>query len=78
MTLAVVLLFSVIPYSELAAAQASREKPNFVYILADDMRYDDLNARYMPKTRSLLGSKGLTFKNAYVPSSRCCPPEPPS
>jgi N-acetylglucosamine-6-sulfatase len=73
MTLAVVLLFSVIPYSELAAAQASREKPNFVYILADDMRYDDLNARYMPKTRSLLGSKGLTFKNAYVPSSRCCP-----
>jgi N-acetylglucosamine-6-sulfatase len=68
---AVVLLFSAVPYSEPAAAQASPAKPNFVYILADDMRKDDL--AYMPRTRNLLGSQGLTFKNAYVPLGRCCP-----
>jgi N-acetylglucosamine-6-sulfatase len=71
MALAVVLLFSVTPYSEPAAAQASPGKPNFVYILADDMRKDDLE--YMPKTRRLLGSQGRTFENAYVPLGLCCP-----
>jgi hypothetical protein len=29
-------------------------QPNIIYIVTDDMRYDDLNARYMPKTISLL------------------------
>jgi len=34
------------------SAQTSPAKPNFVFILADDMRYDDL--KYMPKTTALL------------------------
>jgi len=38
--------------------------PNIVFILADDMRKDDL--RNMPKTRSLLGGKGMRFQNAFV------------
>ena len=46
-------------------------KPNFVFILADDMRKDDL--AYMPKTRNLIGSEGMTFNNAYVPLASCCP-----
>jgi N-acetylglucosamine-6-sulfatase len=54
-----------------AAAQESSTKLNFVYILADDMRKDDL--AYMPKTRNLLGSQGLTFENAYVSLGTCCP-----
>jgi hypothetical protein len=29
-------------------------KPNIIFILTDDMRKDDLNARYMPKTTSRL------------------------
>jgi N-acetylglucosamine-6-sulfatase len=46
-------------------------KPNFVFILTDDMRYDDLE--YMPKTRSRLGSGGMTFTKAFVPTALCCP-----
>ena len=34
-------------------------KPNIVFILADDMRKDDL--KYMPKTRSVLKTKGMSF-----------------
>ncbi len=37
----------------------SPAKPNFVFILTDDMRKDDL--RYMPKTRALLEEKGMSF-----------------
>ena len=46
-------------------------QPNFVFIIADDMRYDDL--AYMPKTRNLLGSQGMTFSKAYVANPLCCP-----
>ena len=52
-------------------AQAISPKPNFVFILADDMRIDDLT--YMPKTRSLLKDEGITFSNAYVSNPLCCP-----
>src|SRR5688572_11542511 len=52
-------------------AKAITAKPNFVFILADDMRKDDL--MYMPKTRSLLEDKGMTFSNAYVSNALCCP-----
>jgi len=52
-------------------AQTSPAKPNFVFILADDMRYDDL--KYMPKTDSLLGDQGMTFTRAFVPTALCCP-----
>jgi N-acetylglucosamine-6-sulfatase len=46
-------------------------KPNIVFILADDMRKDDL--RYMPKTRSVLKAKGMSFENAFVSNALCCP-----
>jgi N-acetylglucosamine-6-sulfatase len=52
------------------AAQTTAAKPNFVFILADDMRYDDFS--YMPKTRNLISSQGMTFSKAYVPLSTCC------
>jgi N-acetylglucosamine-6-sulfatase len=52
-------------------AQHSPGKPNIVFILADDMRADDL--RYMPKTRSLLMEQGMRFNNAYVSYGLCCP-----
>jgi arylsulfatase A-like enzyme len=35
------------------------------------MRYDDL--KYMPKTSTLLGSQGMTFTRAFVPTALCCP-----
>ena len=49
----------------------SPAKPNIVFILADDMRYDDL--KYMPKTRFLLGDGGMRFNHAYVSNALCCP-----
>ncbi len=45
--------------------------PNFVFILADDMRKDDL--KYMPKTNALLGDQGMRFENAFVSYALCCP-----
>jgi arylsulfatase A-like enzyme len=54
-----------------ADAQTAPTKPNFVFILADDMRKDDL--AYMPKTRDLLGSRGMTFSEAYFANPLCCP-----
>ncbi len=44
---------------------------NLVLILTDDMRAVDLN--YMPQTQTLLAGHGITFTNAYVGTSLCCP-----
>jgi N-acetylglucosamine-6-sulfatase len=46
-------------------------RPNFVFVLTDDMRKDDL--AYMPKTRSLLEGKGMAFDNALVSCPLCSP-----
>ena len=35
------------------------------------MRKDDL--KYMPKTRSVLKDRGMSFRNAYVSNPLCCP-----
>src|SRR5215211_7825540 len=52
-------------------AQALTAKPNIVFIIADDMQKGDL--KYMPKTRSVLKDKGMTFQNAFVSNGLCCP-----
>jgi N-acetylglucosamine-6-sulfatase len=51
--------------------QALSAKPNIVFILTDDMRQGDL--KYMPKTRSVLKNKGMSFSNAFVSNALCCP-----
>jgi arylsulfatase A-like enzyme len=53
------------------SAQTVPAKPNIIFILTDDMRKDDL--KYMPKTRSLLEAKGMSFSNAFVSNPLCCP-----
>ena len=68
--LAVVLLSGTYS-SGPVTAKPSPAKPNFVFILADDMRYDDL--KYMPKTSSLLGEQGMRFEEAFVSNALCCP-----
>src|SRR5215208_5779970 len=52
-------------------ARALTAKPNIVFIIADDMQKGDL--KYMPKTRSVLKDKGMTFENAFVSNALCCP-----
>ena len=71
MALAVVLLSAAYGRGAPVAAQTTAAKPNFVFILADDMRKDDL--RYMPRTRALLGDAGMQFQSAFVSTSLCCP-----
>jgi N-acetylglucosamine-6-sulfatase len=66
-----VLLVSGVWGSAAEEAEGTTAKPNIVFILADDMRKDDL--KYMPKTRSVLGDKGMTFSNAFVSNALCCP-----
>src|SRR5918994_6266286 len=55
-------------------------RPNIIFILTDDMRYDDFNARYMPQTYSRLvkdpvtgQAQGMSFNNAFVSTPLCCP-----
>ncbi|MBA2535238.1 MAG: sulfatase-like hydrolase/transferase [Rubrobacter sp.] len=54
-----------------AKAQTAPARPNFVFILTDDMRKDDLE--YMPKTHSLLEVGGMSFENAFVSNALCAP-----
>ena len=54
-----------------AKAQTASARPNFVFILTDDMRKDDL--AFMPKTRSLLEGRGMSFQNALVSHALCAP-----
>ena len=66
-----ILFISTINGSTPTAAQTTPVKPNFVFILTDDMRKDDL--KYMPKTQALLGAQGMQFDNAFVSNPLCCP-----
>src|SRR5919112_954060 len=66
-----VLFFSAITGSPPTAVQTTPVNPNFVFVLTDDMRKDDL--KYMPKTRALLGTQGMQFENAFVSNPLCCP-----
>ena len=56
---------------DMNAAEAQASQPNIVFILVDDMRKGDLG--YMPKTKTLLQDKGMTFENAFVSNPICCP-----
>jgi arylsulfatase A-like enzyme len=55
-----------------AARRAGRPaQPNIVLILTDDERFDTLSR--MPNVERLLASHGVTFTNAFVTTSECCP-----
>jgi arylsulfatase A-like enzyme len=69
LVLSALALTAFAPSSVVAAAADGR--PNVVVILTDDQRYDTLNA--MPQVRKLLRKGGISYRNAFVPSSLCCP-----
>jgi arylsulfatase A-like enzyme len=52
-------------------AAQDRRQPSIVLILTDDQRADTMFA--MPITRRLLGGHGITYRNAFVVNSICCP-----
>ncbi len=47
------------------------ERPNIVFVMADDMREDDL--RWMPHTRELIAERGIDLSDAISPHPLCCP-----
>lgn len=66
------MLVALLAFSGCAAPlQHADEKPNIVFILADDMRLDEFE--YMPQTQRLFAEQGLTFENAFVTTPLCCP-----
>src|SRR5215217_8654182 len=49
----------------------TRERPNIVLILTDDL--DTESVSVMPELKSLLIEEGTTFNNAFVTDPLCCP-----
>ena len=54
-----------------SAAEPAAARPNFVFVLTDDL--DAESVQYMPKVQELLGGRGVTFDNAFVANPVCCP-----
>lgn len=50
---------------------AADDRPNILYIVADDMIPSDLVA--MPQLREWLGDEGTSYEDAFVSVSLCCP-----
>ncbi len=65
------------PLAALHAADAAKEQPNIVFILADDQRCDELGCAGHPliKTPNLdrLAREGAMFENSFVSSASCLP-----
>jgi N-acetylglucosamine-6-sulfatase len=53
------------------AAEYKQGAPNVVVVMTDDQALDTMRA--MPRTRRLIGGKGVTFENAVVSFPLCCP-----
>jgi arylsulfatase A-like enzyme len=73
-----ICFFLLIGHANAKGKKASGERPNIVFILADDMRVDYLACMGMNEivqTPNLdkLASKGVLFQNAFVTSTICTP-----
>ncbi|HZA90773.1 MAG TPA: sulfatase [Solirubrobacterales bacterium] len=53
------------------AAEYDQRSPNIVVVMTDDQALDTMRA--MPRTRYLIGRKGVSFRNAVVSYPLCCP-----
>ena len=58
-------------FTENQRADAQTTRPNFVFVMTDDL--DERALGYLPGIRGVMGANGITFKNAYVTYSLCCP-----
>ena len=59
-----------VPTAEAAQLAQVAQRPNIVVVMADDMRFDDL--QFAPTLRRL-ASRGVTFRNSFSPFPLCCP-----
>jgi N-acetylglucosamine-6-sulfatase len=51
--------------------EARAERPNVVVVMTDDQTVSDLEV--MPRTRRLIGGRGIRFASSYVSYPVCCP-----
>ena len=56
---------------DLTPVVGSRDRPNVLVLMTDDMREDDL--QFMPNARRLIGGEGVHFTNSFAPHPLCCP-----
>lgn len=53
------------------SAQPSAQRPNILFILADDL--DVESASHMPRLKALIADRGITFTSFFVTYPICCP-----
>jgi N-acetylglucosamine-6-sulfatase len=75
--LLLVLLVAVLAATTLAAQDSSPSRPNIVFILMDDLRFDELGCTGHPfvKTPNVdrLAREGAVFRNAFATTPLCSP-----
>lgn len=59
------------PSARTASGDAPPGRPNIVYIVTDDQ--DAASVECMPRVRSLIRDRGMTFRNSFCPTPICCP-----
>jgi N-acetylglucosamine-6-sulfatase len=65
------VLLVALPLACGAEAREAPKKPNIVFIMVDDMRYDELAE--LSYLQEAMLEKGILFENAYVTNPLCCP-----
>jgi N-acetylglucosamine-6-sulfatase len=70
-------LFLIASFISIEGMKAQSMPPNLILILTDDLDLGPVGypgpISYMPQIQSLLVNQGLTFSNAFVTRSLCCP-----
>src|SRR5439155_1020288 len=77
----VIALLMLLPLLGATAPAAAAPRPNIVFILSDDQRWDTIDKKHsvdgrtpvMAKVQSLLVNKGVLFQNHFVTTALCCP-----
>ena len=74
---ALFLIAGFISVEGMKAQSMPLSRPNLILILTDDLDLGPIGypgpIDYMPQIQSLLVNQGLTFSNAFVTRSLCCP-----
>jgi arylsulfatase A-like enzyme len=73
--LSFVLLVPLVASSDATSpVVAAPLRPNLVIIMTDDQRWDTVTPQYMPRLTNILAKNpSISFGNAFVPNSLCCP-----
>lgn len=75
--LAVTILLLFLASTNLAQPQRQQSRPNIIFILVDDLRWDELGIAGHPylKTPHIdrIGSEGALFRNAFMTTPLCSP-----